>query len=152
MRAVVQRVARASVAAPGEPEREIGAGLVILVGVARDDGTTEAEWIAQKCAHLRIFADDEGKMNRSLLETGGEALVVSQFTLYGDARKGRRPSFIDAAPPETADPLYRRVADLLREQGVRRVETGTFQTHMVVSLDNDGPVTVILDTPGPEGP
>jgi D-tyrosyl-tRNA(Tyr) deacylase len=152
VRAVVQRVARASVTVAGEPERAIGAGLVILVGVARDDGPAEAEWIAQKCAHLRIFADDEGKMNRSLLETGGQALVVSQFTLYGDARKGRRPSFIDAAPPEIADPLYRRVADLLRDQGVGRVETGTFQTHMVVSLDNDGPVTVILDTPGPEGP
>ena len=147
MRAVVQRVSRASVAVAGEPSREIGSGLLILVGVARGDGEAEAAWIARKCAHLRVFEDEDGKMNRSLLEVGGEALVVSQFTLHGDARKGRRPSFVNAAPPELADPLYRRVAGLLGEEGVRRVETGTFQAHMVVSLDNDGPVTLVLDTP-----
>ena len=103
--------------------------------------------MAEKCANLRIFTDAEGKMNRSLLDTGGEALVVSQFTLYGDARKGRRPSFVGAAPPELADPLYRRMAALLREAGVPRVETGTFGAHMQVSLLNDGPVTLLLDSP-----
>jgi D-tyrosyl-tRNA(Tyr) deacylase len=103
--------------------------------------------MAEKCANLRIFADEAGKMNRSLLEAGGEALVVSQFTLYGDARKGRRPSFVHAAPPEIADRLYLRMAALLREAGVARVETGTFQAHMLVSLENDGPVTILLDTP-----
>jgi D-tyrosyl-tRNA(Tyr) deacylase len=144
---VVQRVRRASVAVEGEPTREIGGGMVLLVGVARDDGDAEARWLAEKCAHLRIFPDDAGKMNRSLLECGGAALVVSQFTLHGDARKGRRPSFVHAAPPELADPLYRRVAELLGQAGVERVETGTFQAHMVVTLENDGPVTILLETP-----
>ena len=147
MRAVVQRVRRASVAVDGEPTRAIDAGLMVLVGVARGDGEAEADWIARKIAHLRVFDDGEGKMNRSLAETGGGALVVSQFTLYGDARKGRRPSYVHAAPPETADPLYRRVADGLRAEGIDPVETGTFQAHMVVSLDNDGPVTILLETP-----
>jgi D-tyrosyl-tRNA(Tyr) deacylase len=147
VRAVVQRVRRAEVAVEGEPTRAIGGGLLILLGVAPDDTEREARWMAEKCAHLRIFPDDEGKMNRSLLEIGGEALVVSQFTLYGDARKGRRPSFIGAAPHEIADPLYLRVAALLRELGVKRVETGTFAAHMLVSLENDGPVTLVIDTP-----
>jgi D-tyrosyl-tRNA(Tyr) deacylase len=102
--------------------------------------------MAEKCAHLRIFPDGDGKMNRSLLEAKGEALVVSQFTLWGDARKGRRPSFVRAAPPETADPLYRLVAETLAGLGVQ-VQTGTFQAHMTVSLENDGPVTLILEHP-----
>ena len=147
MRAVVQRVRRASVAVDGEPTRVIGPGLLILIGVAHADTEAEARWMAEKCANLRIFSDDAGKMNRSLLEAGGEALVVSQFTLYGDARKGRRPSFVHAAPPERADRLYLRMAECLREAGVARVETGTFQAHMLVSLENDGPVTILLDTP-----
>jgi D-tyrosyl-tRNA(Tyr) deacylase len=104
--------------------------------------------MAEKCAHLRIFPDPDGKMNRSLLDVSGDALVVSQFTLYGDASKGRRPSFIDAAPPETAEPLYLSVARQLTELGVRRVELGTFRTHMVVALENDGPVTLWIETEG----
>ena len=134
-------------AVAGEPTRSIGPGLLVLLGVAPGDGEAEARWMAEKCANLRIFTDAEGKMNRSLLDTGGEALVVSQFTLYGDARKGRRPSFVGAAPPELADPLYRRMAALLREAGVPRVETGTFGAHMQVSLLTDGPVTLLLDSP-----
>lgn len=148
MKGVVQRVRRASVAVQGEPTRSVAGGLVLLVGVAPEDGEGEARWMAEKCAHLRIFPDEAGKMNRSLLESGGEALVVSQFTLFGDARKGRRPSYIGAAAPEHAEPLCRRVAEFLEETGVRKVETGTFQAHMVVSLENDGPVTILLETPG----
>jgi D-tyrosyl-tRNA(Tyr) deacylase len=102
--------------------------------------------LAEKCAHLRIFSDDEGKMNRSLLDMAGDALVVSQFTLYGDIRKGRRPSFVGAAAPEVAEPLCRRVADVMKESGVRKVESGTFQAHMLVCLENDGPVTIVVDT------
>ncbi len=147
MRGVVQRVRRAAVSVEGEPIREIGEGIVLLVGVGPEDGETQARWMSEKCANLRIFPDEAGKMNRSLLETGGEALVVSQFTLFGDARKGRRPSFVGAAPPEVAEPLCRRVAELLEGTGVRRVETGTFRAHMVVSLENDGPVTILLETP-----
>jgi len=130
----------------GEETREIGRGIVILLGVGRTDGEPEARWMAEKCANLRIFPDDAGKMNRSLLDVSGEALVVSQFTLYGDASKGRRPSFVDAAPPETAEPLYLSVARQLLDLGVVRVELGTFRTHMVVSLDNDGPVTLWIET------
>lgn len=148
MKGVVQRVRRASVAVEGEPPRKIGRGVLLLVGVGEGDGEPEADWMAEKTANLRIFADDAGKMNRSLLDVKGEALVVSQFTLYGDARKGRRPSFVHAASPEIADPLYRRVADRLQELGVARVELGSFQTHMVVSLENDGPVTILLESPG----
>jgi D-tyrosyl-tRNA(Tyr) deacylase len=143
---VVQRVRRASVAVEGAPDRSIGAGIVLLVGVSRSDGEAESRWLAEKCAHLRIFPDPEGKMNRSLLEVGGGALVVSQFTLYGDARKGRRPSFVAAAPPELADPLYHRVVARLKELGVSPVEEGTFRAHMVVSLENEGPVTLLLDS------
>ena len=152
MKGVIQRVRRASVAVEGESTREIGKGVLLLVGVGQGDGEKDADWMAEKIANLRIFPDDEGKMNRSLLDEGGEALVVSQFTLYGDARKGRRPSFVHAAPPDTADPLYRRVAERLRELGVPRVELGSFQTHMVVSLENDGPVTILLETPGGSTP
>jgi len=147
VRGVVQRVRRAAVSVEGEPTREIRDGIVLLVGVGPGDEEPEARWMSEKCANLRIFSDDAGKMNRSLLETGGEALVVSQFTLFGDTRKGRRPSFVGAAPPEIAEPLCERVAELLEETGVRRVETGTFRAHMVVSLENDGPVTIFLETP-----
>ena len=134
-------------AVAGEPTRSIGPGMVVLVGVRLGDGESEAQWLAEKCAHLRIFPDDDGKMNRSLLETGGAALVISQFTLYGDARKGRRPSFVQAASPESADPLYRRVAETLGHLGISPVEVGTFKAHMVVTLENDGPVTILLETP-----
>jgi D-tyrosyl-tRNA(Tyr) deacylase len=147
VRGVVQRVRRASVSVEGEASRSIGAGLVLLVGVGRDDTEDAARWLAEKTAHLRIFPDAAGKMNRSLMEAEGDALVVSQFTLYGDARKGRRPSFVEAAVPEAAARLYRRVAKELEVIGVRHVETGTFQAHMVVSLENDGPVTILLESP-----
>jgi len=120
--------------------------MLILVGVAPGDGPGDVQWLAEKCVNLRIFADTEGRMNRSLLETGGGALVVSQFTLYGDSRKGRRPSFVRAAPPEVAKPLYRALAARLRALGVRPVETGTFGAHMRVDLVNYGPVTLIVDT------
>jgi D-tyrosyl-tRNA(Tyr) deacylase len=147
VRGVVQRVRRASVAVPGEAPRAIETGVVLLVGVGTDDGDDDARWLAEKTAHLRIFPDDAGKMNRSLLEVGGGALVVSQFTLYGDTRKGRRPSFVGAADPEAADRLYLMVAKELEALGVTDVKTGTFQTHMVVSLENDGPVTILLESP-----
>jgi D-tyrosyl-tRNA(Tyr) deacylase len=148
VRAVVQRVSEASVEVEDEPPRAIGPGIVILLGITEGDGEYEARWMAEKCAHLRIFNDAGAKMNLSLLDVDGEALVVSQFTLYGDAGKGRRPSFVRAAGPETADPLYRRTAALLQEAGVRRVATGTFGAHMRVKLVGDGPVTLILDAPG----
>lgn len=140
---------RASVEVEGEPVRAIGPGILLLVGVREGDGEAEARWMGEKCAHLRIFPDEEGRMNRSLLETGGEALVVSQFTLWGDVAKGRRPSYVRAAPPEAADPLYRMVAGTLSALGVP-VTTGTFRAHMRVSLENDGPVTLLLEHP-PEG-
>jgi D-tyrosyl-tRNA(Tyr) deacylase len=146
MRAVVQRVRRASVSVEGEAPRAIGPGILLLVGVGCADGEAEARWVAEKCAHLRIFPDETGRMNRSLLDISGDALVVSQFTLYGDPVKGRRPSFTEAAAPEAALPLYRSVARHLSEAGVRRVELGTFRAHMVVALENDGPVTLWLET------
>lgn len=147
MRGVVQRVRRASVSVEGRAPRSIGTGVVLLVGVGRDDGEDASRWLAEKTAHLRIFPDGEGKLNRSLLEVQGDALVVSQFTLYGDVRKGRRPSFVEAAAPETAERLYLQVAKELESIGVTNVETGTFQTHMVLSLENDGPVTILLESP-----
>jgi D-tyrosyl-tRNA(Tyr) deacylase len=144
MRVVVQRVTRASVTVQGRAVGSIGAGFLVLAGFTAGDGDEAIEWMADKLANLRVFADSEGKMNRSLLETGGAALVVSQFTLYGDARKGRRPSFVDAAPPEVAEPLYRRLAASLRARGVP-VETGEFGAMMAVELVNDGPVTLVLE-------
>ena len=123
---------------------QIGKGLVILLGVGEGDTETEARWLANKCAHLRVFADDQGKMNRSLLETKGEAIVVSQFTLYADVRKGRRPSFVHAAPTELAEPLVERFAALLREEGVP-TQTGSFGAMMLVEIENDGPVTLMLE-------
>ncbi|RKU22720.1 D-tyrosyl-tRNA(Tyr) deacylase [Candidatus Poribacteria bacterium] len=145
MRAVVQRVKSASVTVEGERVSEIGAGVLIFLGVAHDDTTTELEYIANKIVNLRIFEDEEGKMNRSLLETGGAALVVSQFTLYGDCRRGRRPSFINAARPEVANALYEQFITRLNQQNVP-TQGGTFQAMMDVQLINDGPVTILLDS------
>lgn len=146
MRAVIQRVARGSVRVGDELVGAIGPGLVILLGVRSGDDEQAAAWLARKVAGLRIFEDDQGKMNRSLVDIGGGALVVSQFTLYGDARRGRRPSFTEAAPPEQAAPLVARFAELLAAEGVTPVETGRFQAMMLVEILNDGPVTIILDT------
>lgn len=145
MRAVVQRVSRALVRVQGQVAGEIRTGLVVLVGVSRTDNPDSASYLAEKIANLRIFPDEAGKMNRSLLEIGGAALVVSQFTLYGDTRGGRRPSYIQAAPPEEASRLYEEFVRSLRSQRVP-VETGVFQAHMDVELVNDGPVTILLDS------
>ena len=147
MRAVIQRVRGASVTVDGEITGEIDCGLLILLGVAPGDGEKECQWMASKLANLRIFSDDDDKMNLSLLDCEGGALVVSQFTLYGDTRKGRRPSFIGAAHPDLANPMYERFCAVLREHGVQRVEQGVFGAHMDVRLLNDGPVTLIVDTP-----
>ncbi len=146
MRAVLQRVTRAEVSVDGVTVGRTGPGLAILVGVRVGDGDEEARWLAGKTANLRIFADDEGRSSRSVLETGGGALVISQFTLYGDARRGRRPSFSDAAPPECAEPLVDRFVAYLRAEGVSEVQTGRFGAHMKVTLTNDGPVTILLDS------
>ncbi|MGA2483007.1 MAG: D-aminoacyl-tRNA deacylase [Candidatus Acidiferrales bacterium] len=145
MRVVVQRVSKAQVTVEGRVTGEIGAGLVVLLGVGREDTAATAGAMAEKIANLRIFEDAGGKMNRSLVETGGSALVVSQFTLYGDARGQRRPSFLGAAPPEQAKALYEEFAGALRALGVR-VEMGVFQTMMSVELVNEGPVTILLDS------
>ena len=145
MRAVVQRVTDARVEVAGEVVGEIGAGFLVLLGVARDDANTDADYLAEKIVNLRIFNDDDGKMNRALLETGGAMLVVSQFTLFGDVRRGRRPSYSDAAEPEKANQLYEYFVERVRSFGVR-VETGLFQAMMKVSLTNDGPVTILLDS------
>lgn len=145
MRAVVQRVTEATVAVDGTIVGQIGQGLLVLLGITDDDGEAEAQYLARKIAALRIFEDDDGKMNLALDEVGGAVLAVSQFTLYGDARKGRRPSFTHAAPPEQAEPLYQRFCALLAAEGVT-VAQGVFQAHMQVSLVNDGPVTLWLDT------
>jgi len=146
VRAVVQRVTQASVEIDGAVVGAIGAGLVVLLGVKPGDDQRAIDFLAEKIANLRIFPDDDGKMNRSLIDVGGAALVVSQFTLYGDCRKGRRPSFIDAAPPELAEPLYERFVARMREIGLK-VETGRFAADMKVGLTNDGPVTLIVDSP-----
>jgi len=146
MRAVLQRVSSASVDVDGATVGRCGAGLLILLGVAPEDDEKAARWLARKLAGLRIFPDDDGKMNRSVVDVGGEALVISQFTLYGDCRKGRRPSFVKSAPPSLAEPLYERFCDLLAEEGLP-VERGIFAADMKVSLLNDGPVTLIIDTP-----
>jgi D-aminoacyl-tRNA deacylase len=145
MRVVLQRVSRAKVTVEGNVIGEIGAGLMILLGVGREDTSAVAVSIAEKCANLRIFEDEQGKMNRSLLEVKGSALVVSQFTLYGDARGQRRPSFISAAPPELAKTLYEEFCETLRKLGVN-VGTGIFQTMMSVELVNEGPVTILVDS------
>ena len=145
MRAVIQRVSRARVTVDSRVAGEIQTGILILLGVGRDDTPETAAYLAEKIVNLRVFADDAGKMNRSLLEISGSALVVSQFTLYGDTRGGRRPSYIQAAPPEDANQLYEEFVRRLRSFGVR-VETGVFQAHMEVELVNDGPVTILLDS------
>jgi len=144
VRLVLQRVRSSTVSVEGQLVAEIGAGLNVLVGVGHGDTEAEATGLAEKVAHLRVFEDDQGLTNRSLLDVGGEALVVSQFTLYADARKGRRPSFTDAAPPELAEPLVRRFADQLAAQGVP-VQLGIFGAHMTVEIVNDGPVTIVLE-------
>ena len=139
MRALVQRVSRAAVSVEGEEIASIGPGLLVLVGVRRGDGEDEADRIADKLLALRVFDDAEGRMNRSIGEVGGELLCVSQFTLYGDARRGNRPSWVDAAPPEEAEPLYERVRERLGAQG------GSFGARMAVELVNDGPVTLLIE-------
>ena len=144
LRIVVQRVRQAKVSVDGETVAAIGPGVVVLVGVTHTDTDEAACWLAQKVAGLRIFEDAEGKMNAGLLDVGGQALVVSQFTLYADARRGRRPSFTDAAPPEVAEPLVRRFAEELAAAGVP-VQTGIFGAHMLVEIHNDGPVTILLE-------
>ena len=145
MRAVIQRVTEASVTVNQKIVGSIQRGFLVLLGVAEDDTLNDAIWIAGKIAGLRVFEDDEGKMNLALTDIGGSVLLVSQFTLFGDCRKGRRPSFIEAARPEKANSLYQSVAKELRQQSLP-VETGTFQAHMDVRLLNDGPVTLLLDS------
>lgn len=145
MRAVVQRVSRASVTVDDEPVSEIAMGLLVLLGVADDDADKDAQWMAAKLAGLRIFADDEGKMNRSVTDVGGEVLVVSQFTLLGDARKGTRPSFAHAAPPAEGERLYELTMKLLGDSGLS-TKGGRFGAMMDVELVNDGPVTILLDS------
>ena len=145
MRAVIQRVKSASVTVEGEVVSEIDKGLLVFLGVAQEDTPADVDYMASKIANLRIFEDDEGRMNLSILDIGGEALVVSQFTLYGDCRKGRRPSFIHAARPEKADPLYQAFMDRISQLGVP-VKAGIFQAMMDVELINDGPVTMMLDS------
>lgn len=145
MRAVIQRVSQASVTVDGEVVGRIGRGFLVLVGVTHTDGRAEADWLARKIAGLRVFDDDAGKMNLALADVGGAVLVVSQFTLYADARKGRRPDFLQAARPEVAEPLVDYLVTRLREQDLH-VETGRFRAVMQVALVNDGPVTLWLDT------
>lgn len=145
MRAVIQRVTRASVTVEGRVAGEIGAGLLVLLGVSRTDNPESAAYLAEKIANLRIFSDEAGKMNLSLLDVGGSALLVSQFTLYGDTRGGRRPSYVQAAPPEQASRLYEEFVRTIRALGVP-VQTGVFQAHMQIELVNDGPVTILLDS------
>ncbi len=144
MRALLQRVHEASVTVDGEIVGAIGPGLLVLLGVTHEDTEVEARWLANKLVGLRIFEDDDGKMNRSVLDRGGAVLVVSQFTLYGDARKGNRPSFMQAARPEHAEPLCDAVVAAIDAQGIP-VETGRFRTDMKVELLNDGPVTIVID-------
>jgi D-aminoacyl-tRNA deacylase len=144
MRVVLQRVRRGCVSVAGRPVAAIDLGVVILLGIGPQDGEEQARYLVEKIANLRIFEDEQGKINRSLLEVGGAAIVVSQFTLYADTRKGRRPSFTDAAPPEIARPLVERFAALLALQGVP-TQIGEFGAHMLVEIENDGPVTIWLE-------
>jgi D-aminoacyl-tRNA deacylase len=145
MRAVIQRVTEASVSVGDHIIASIGAGLAILIGVTHDDNEADSKFLAQKIATLRIFEDQSGKFNLSALDVGASALVVSQFTLYADTRRGRRPDFIEAARPEVAEPLIDKFVSFLRDQGLQ-VKTGKFQAHMLVKIFNDGPVTIILDS------
>ena len=146
MRAVVQRVSQASVTVDGQVVGQIGGGLMVLLGVGPEDGEQQIRWLAEKLVGLRIFEDSEGKMNLSLADTGGAMLIVSQFTLLGDTRKGKRPSFVGAAPPEIAEPLYEAFVADVRGRGVE-VATGRFRQQMEVALVNDGPVTLVVETP-----
>lgn len=146
MRAVVQRVSRASVTVDGEVTGEIDAGLCVLIGAGAGDTNADVDYIVGKIANLRIFADDDGKMNLSVLDIEGGVLAISQFTLYGDARKGRRPAFVHALEPKQAEELYDSVVERLREAGVGHVGTGVFRAMMQVELVNDGPVTILLDS------
>lgn len=145
MRCVIQRVSAASVSVDGQIVGQIRHGVLALIGVAKGDASADTEYVASKIRDLRIFNDEQGRMNRGLADAGGAVLLVSQFTLLGDVRRGRRPGFDDAAPPETARELYEQVAGRLREMGVE-VQTGVFQAHMEVSLVNDGPVTILIDS------
>jgi D-tyrosyl-tRNA(Tyr) deacylase len=146
MKAVIQRVSSAEITIGDVRTAHIGKGLVILLGIAQGDSPRMAEYLADKIANLRIFEDDAGKMNRSTLEVGGAALVVSNFTLIADAKKGRRPSFVEAARPETAEPLYEHFVSRMRAAGVAEVQTGEFGADMLINIANDGPVTLVLDT------
>lgn len=146
MRVLVQRVSRARVLVEGRVRGEIGQGLALLVGIHQADAPQAVRFCAEKCAHLRIFADEQGRMNRSLLEVGGGALAVSQFTLYGDCRRGRRPGFTEAAPPAQAEPLYEQFIRELEGLGLQ-VARGVFGAQMVVEIHNDGPVTLIVESP-----
>ena len=145
MRALVQRVTQASVEIDGEPVGAIDDGLVVLVGIHEDDDEEDAAYVVNKTVNLRIFGDDAGRFDRSALDTGAELLVISQFTLYGDTRRGRRPSFSHAMPPEPATALFDRTLRLFEQTGLN-VETGQFQAHMIVSIKNDGPVTIMIDS------
>ncbi|MCK5147689.1 D-tyrosyl-tRNA(Tyr) deacylase [bacterium] len=145
MRALIQRVVRAQVAVDGEIIGSIGTGMVILLGVAEDDSEADAVWLAEKCANLRIFDNNEGKFHYSLLDIEGEALIISQFTLMGNSRKGRRPSFTQAAKPDKADLLYQFFIRHMKNLNIHS-EIGRFAAHMLVSIDNDGPVTLIIDS------
>lgn len=145
MRAVVQRVSQASVSIRGETVGSIGPGLVVLLGIHNEDTEQEIKWMTDKIVHLRIFEDESGKMNRSLVDIGKEMLIVSQFTLYGDCRKGRRPGYSSAAPPEKAEPMYRKFIELVKKHKINTA-TGQFQEMMEVSITNSGPVTLLLDS------
>ena len=145
MRALIQRVARATVSVEGDAVGAIGPGLVVFLGIGREDGDEDATYLVEKIVSLRLFPNAEGRFDRSALETHADLLVVSQFTLFADTRKGRRPSFVEAAPPQEALPLFQKAVSLFREQGLR-VETGRFQEHMLVGVHNDGPVTLMLDS------
>ena len=145
MRALVQRVTEASVSVDGEVLGQIGPGLVVFVGIARSDGDRHIEYIVSKTVNLRIFEDDEGRFNLSALDVGADLLVISQFTLYADTRRGRRPGFTEAAPPDTASDVFKTTLSGFKESGLR-VETGRFQAHMHVEIHNDGPVTIMLDS------
>lgn len=147
MRVVLQRCVEASVSVNDHIVGSVGNGLVVLLGIGPEDTEKDVQWMCNKIAQLRIFEDDDGKMNLSILDVAGDVLVVSQFTLYGNCRKGRRPSFASAGHPSMAEPLVDRVCEVLQEKGVRRVEKGRFGTDMKVSLINDGPVTLIVDSP-----
>lgn len=146
MKVVIQRVTSSNVVVDNRIVGEIGKGLTILLGVGKDDSQKDIDFFVDKISNLRIFSDDEGKMNRSLLDVQGELLIVSQFTLYGDCRKGRRPSFIDAAPPTIANELYENFCQAFRAAGIH-VQTGIFQADMKVTIENDGPVTFVLESP-----